>query len=175
MRKIIFALIIALILLNCSASDKKEPAATQVEVPQIQPEVPFERLRNNPTYESDEDYFRMQINLHYSYYYLTPEGKAKPPAEREADFEKLLAKAKSRYSLTDQQVNTIRNHQLYIGMHRTCVYLAWGIYQGPLGISINEEKSVSANGTNHKITFEASPRRYKTAFTENDVLVSYQE
>ncbi|MDR1836638.1 MAG: hypothetical protein LBQ89_03165 [Treponema sp.] len=60
-------------------------------------------------------------------------------------------------------------------MHRTCVYLAWGIFSGPYGTSIKEEKSVSAGGTTHKITFETNPGRYKTAFTENDVLVSYQE
>jgi uncharacterized protein YcfL len=170
------------LLLSCSASDKKEAATSaqnaqvaQIEVQQTQPEEPFKRIRDDPNYEEIEKSIRMQINLHYAYFYYTPEGKAEPLVRREESLEKLLSLVKSRYSLTDQQVNTIRNNQLYIGMHRTCVYLAWGIYRDSLGLSPDEVKNVSTNGVNHKIVFEVYPGKYRTAFTENDVLVSYQE
>jgi hypothetical protein len=118
---------------------------------------------------------RDQIEIHSIYYYYTPEGKAKPKANKDEDLEKLLSVLKTRYSLTDLQVNTIRNNQLYIGMPRTCIYLAWGQYRGSIGLPPEEEKSVSSGMVKHKIMFRANPGKIKTAYTENDVLVSYQE
>ncbi|MDR1836639.1 MAG: hypothetical protein LBQ89_03170 [Treponema sp.] len=70
MKKLLLTLAVAFILLSCFACDKRNTATnqnTQVEVQQTQPEVPFERLRNSPNYESDEGYLRMQIELHYDY------------------------------------------------------------------------------------------------------------
>ena len=180
MRKLFTILVVAFLLF--SSCDKKEIVNTnqrnqlqQAEVQSIQPEEPFQRLRNEPHYENTEEYIYMQIKLHYTYYYYTPKGKAEPIANREKNYEELISTVKSRYSLTDSQVDMIRNKRLYIGMHRTCIYLAWGSYQDPLGLSPEEVKTVTANETRHTITYKVSHGKYKTAYTVNDVLVSYQE
>jgi len=172
----VFSLIICL---ACSPNKKEantsETKNIQAEIQQSKPEDTFEKLRNDPNYEKNEEYLRMQIDIHYMYFYYTPEGKAEPEIKREESLDKLLSTVKSRYSLTDQQVDTIRNNKLYIGMPRTCVYLAWGKYRDSLGLSPDEVKTVSAGMEKVKMTFQVRPGKYKTAFFENDVLVSYQE
>jgi len=177
---IIFSIIF---LLACSQKNKEEKTAEtknvqaeiQQPIPEPIPEDPIERLRKRPDYERVEKMLRDQIDVDIIYYYFTPEGKAKPQIVKDENFEKILSTLKLRYSLTDSQVDAIRNNQVYIGMPRTCVYLAWGKYRDSLGLSPDEVKTVSAGMEKIKITFQVYRGKYKTAFIENDVLVSYQE
>jgi endonuclease IV len=136
---------------------------------QVKQESPIERLRKETYYDLFEEQLQRKIMIH-TVYARTPDAKANPD-KLEKSLNELLDEVKKRYSLTDQQINLIHLNKLYIGMPRTCVYLAWSIYDD----LYQETKTVTTNGTTHTIIFEEYRGKYKTAITENDALVSYQE
>jgi len=160
MKKIFFILVLPIFLFSC---DKNNSSTAQKQ---------FANLFANPLYNDTESYLRLQIQIHY-YYGLTDEAKANPTQYKQ-DYEELIQKMKDRYSLTDKQVTMIRNKQLYIGMHRTCVYLAWGEFDTILN-EPTETKTVTADKETVTITFKPTKNKIKTAITENDILVSYKE
>lgn len=168
MKNLIVFLVVLLLFTNCDK--KKEVVETIIEQP-IQ-KAPFEDLKKSFNYDNEEDYFQTQMKIHYAYA-LTPQGKA-DPEELKKTYEELVTKAKNRYSLTEQQVNMIRNKKLYIGMHRSCVYLALGEQYDILS-SPKETKTVTADGVTHILVFKPSSYRTITAITLDDVLVSFQE
>jgi hypothetical protein len=135
-----------------------EVARWQNENPE-QMEIKRQEIR-----QSQISYFSARILV----YYRLNKSPDFDKSRQEPMLNELCQYGKRLFELTDDQLNSIRNNRLYIGMHYTLVYLAWGDPDDKI-------KTVDARGEHIKYVYEQWPGRYKYAYTDNDYLTSWQE
>jgi hypothetical protein len=118
--------------------------------------------------KSQIEYFATRASFYHQYYNMPGTDKS----DQESSLNELYNEAERLFELTDQQIDDIRNNQLYIGMHYALVFLAWGR-------PTERIKTVDIHGEHIKYVYEQvyeqGPGKYKYAYTDNDFLTSWQE
>jgi hypothetical protein len=114
--------------------------------------------------KSQIEYFGASLYFAFLYYSIPDVDKS----DQKTRFDELYQEAKKLFELTDSQLDTIKNKQLYIGMHYTLVFLAWGMPKDKI-------KTIDISGEHIKYVYERWPGKYKYAYTDNGFLTSWQE